>query len=91
MVAAGSGEEGGAAVADDAANASSWPCCNQCGFCNRKNPPDCSCLDISFQGCHPACMNCVKYTSTTEAPVYRCVDVLTNFCKRRCTPTAAGI
>jgi hypothetical protein len=100
--AGGSEEEDGGAPAvavagADAANAGSWPCCDQCGFCYRSYPPKCQCLDISHQGCHPACRNCVKYTagggsSSThdELPVYRCADILTNFCERRCTPTVAA-
>lgn len=67
-----------------------WPCCNQCGVCNRKMPPECRCLDISYQGCNAACRNCVKYTSADDSPVYRCADVLTNFCQSRCTPTVAA-
>ncbi|KAL5649476.1 hypothetical protein ACJX0J_040285, partial [Zea mays] len=39
---------------------SSWPCCNNCGACNRKQPPECQCNDVSVNGCHPECMNCVK-------------------------------
>jgi hypothetical protein len=35
-------------------------------------------------------MNCIKYTATDEPPVYRCADMLTNFCKRRCTRAAAA-
>ncbi|CAN6226696.1 unnamed protein product [Urochloa humidicola] len=89
----GSEEEGGlAAVAADA-NASPWPCCNQCDFCFRSNPPKCQCLDISYQGCHPACRNCVKYRavdSVHRLPVYRCADTLINYCERRCTPAAAA-
>ncbi|KAJ1276963.1 hypothetical protein BS78_05G257200 [Paspalum vaginatum] len=75
--------------------ASSWPCCDNCGICNRKNPPDCQCLDVSRVGCHPECKKCVKFTADEdahEAPIYRCADMLTNFCKRGCpAPQAAGI
>ena len=80
-----------AAASDE--NASPWPCCDQCDFCFRSNPPKCRCLDISRQGCHPSCQNCVKYRavgSAHELPVYRCADTLTNYCERRCTPAAAA-
>ncbi|CAL4991094.1 unnamed protein product [Urochloa decumbens] len=89
-LAKGSEEEGAAAVAGDA-NASPWPCCDQCDFCFRSNPPKCRCLDISYQGCHPACRNCVKYRAVGNShdPVYRCADTITNYCERRCTPAAA--
>ncbi|KAG2564824.1 hypothetical protein PVAP13_7NG021800 [Panicum virgatum] len=50
--AAGSEEAGVAAAGDE--NASPWPCCDQCDFCFRSNPPKCRCLDISRQGCHPS-------------------------------------
>ncbi|EES10255.1 Bowman-Birk type trypsin inhibitor-like [Sorghum bicolor] len=67
---------------------SSWPCCDNCGFCDRQLPPDCQCDDVSVDGCHPECKNCVMVGS---GPVvtYRCDDVLTNFCEQRCTPAPA--
>ncbi|CAD6252878.1 unnamed protein product [Miscanthus lutarioriparius] len=101
----GNKEEAGAAVAADAAGTSSWPCCDDCRLCNRKNPPDCQCNDISLHGCRPECKKCVRYTLTADddgiqmpatsagpGPVrtYRCADVLTNFCERRCTPAPAA-
>ncbi|EES10258.1 hypothetical protein BDA96_05G231500 [Sorghum bicolor] len=71
---------------------SSWPCCDNCGVCNRKLPPDCKCNDVSVQGCHPECKNCVKVGAGIRpggghGPVvtYRCDDILTNFCEHRCT------
>ncbi|CAD6255731.1 unnamed protein product [Miscanthus lutarioriparius] len=71
----------------------SWPCCDNCGVCNRNLPPECQCNDISVHGCHPECKKCVRNTPTIPpgggpGPVvtYRCADILTNFCERRCTP-----
>jgi hypothetical protein len=81
------GPGGGVNIVDDAVNMRTWPCCDQCGVCNRRNPPECQCMDIMFQGCHPRCRNCIKYVSSREPPVYRCGDNLTNFCRRRCSPT----
>jgi hypothetical protein len=75
---------------------SSWPCCDNCGVCNKKFPPECQCNDISARGCHPECKKCVKNKFTVPpgggpGPVvtYTCADVLTNFCQRRCTPAPA--
>lgn len=91
LVAAGSEEEeGGAAFAMDT-NARAWPCCDKCGLCLLMYPPQCNCMDFSERGCHPACRKCVRYTAdgssiSQEPPVYRCADLLTNFCQRRCTP-----
>ena len=77
---------------------SSWPCCDNCGFCNRKLPPDCQCNDVSVDGCHPECKNCVKVGAGIRpggghGPVvtYRCDDILTNFCEQRCTPAPAPV
>jgi hypothetical protein len=101
MVAAGNEREeaaGGAAFAMDT-NARAWPCCDKCGFCLLMYPPQCNCMDFSERGCHPACRNCVRYTAAAdggssfsqEPPVvYRCADLLTNFCQRRCTPATVA-
>ncbi|CAO2196958.1 unnamed protein product [Urochloa humidicola] len=76
-------------------NARTWPCCDKCGYCLLMYPPKCNCMDISERGCHPACRNCVRYTADSafgqDPPVYRCADLLTNFCQRRCTPAAAVV
>ncbi|RLN21959.1 Bowman-Birk type trypsin inhibitor-like [Panicum miliaceum] len=84
--------EGRAALAEGT-NARAWPCCDKCGLCLLMYPT--SCLNVSERGCHPACRNCVMYTADSssirqEPPVYRCADMLTDFCKRRCTPAAAA-
>ncbi|AQK42538.1 Bowman-Birk type trypsin inhibitor [Zea mays] len=75
---------------------SSWPCCNNCGACNKKQPPECQCNDVSVNGCHPECMNCVKVGAGIRpgmghGPVvtYRCDDVLTNFCQSSCPEAPA--
>jgi hypothetical protein len=66
-----------------------WPCCDDCGVCNRKFPPECFCSDVSTSGCHPACKDCEKTTAGNDGkPVYQCKDFITNFCLRRCTPAA---
>jgi hypothetical protein len=89
-------EDGGAAVAAvDAAGTSSWPCCNECGFCKLSYPPQCQCLDFSMVGCHPECKRCIRYTADGGVDIppvhaYRCADILVNFCERRCTPAAAA-
>ncbi|KAK3162465.1 hypothetical protein QOZ80_1BG0089860 [Eleusine coracana subsp. coracana] len=67
-----------------------WPCCDNCGACNKKDPPECFCSDVSPHGCHPACMNCEKTTGNDGKPVYQCKDSITNFCLRRCTPVAGA-
>ncbi|EES03878.1 hypothetical protein BDA96_03G383500 [Sorghum bicolor] len=79
-------EEGGAARAKG-----SWPCCDKCGFCYRSFPPRCQCLDFSQRGCHPACRSCLKFTTggIDEPPIFRCADILVNFCDRSCTPPEA--
>ncbi|TVU36509.1 hypothetical protein EJB05_18445, partial [Eragrostis curvula] len=64
-----------------------WPCCNNCGDCDFKLEPDCFCTDVSPRGCHPACKNCDKFTSSKGATLFQCQDLITNFCERRCTPT----
>ncbi|KAG0530941.1 hypothetical protein BDA96_05G231000 [Sorghum bicolor] len=77
---------------------SSWPCCDNCGICNRMIPPKCRCNDISPHGCHPKCNKCVTNTLTAAGdddgtgPVraYYCADMITNFCKRRCSPAPAA-
>ncbi|CAO2182351.1 unnamed protein product [Urochloa humidicola] len=87
--------EGRSALASKDTNARMWPCCDKCGYCLLMYPPKCNCMDISERGCHPACRNCVRYTADSgfsqEPPVYRCADLLTNFCQRRCTPAAATV
>ncbi|CAL4973141.1 unnamed protein product [Urochloa decumbens] len=92
----GNGEgEGRAALAKDSYARTMWPCCDKCGYCLLMYPPKCNCMDISERGCHPACRNCVRYTADIsfgqEPPIYRCADLLTNFCQRRCTPAAAAV
>ncbi|RCV42271.1 hypothetical protein SEVIR_9G201900v4 [Setaria viridis] len=86
------GEEGGGAAPGNDANARAWPCCDTCGVCTRSLPPICSCRDLSPGGCHPACRNCLQSTTggVRGAPLFQCTDFITNFCKRRCTPAAAG-
>ncbi|CAN6373554.1 unnamed protein product [Urochloa humidicola] len=42
----GSEEEGGAAAVAGDVNASPWPCCDQCDFCFRSNPPKCRCQGV---------------------------------------------
>ncbi|TVU03735.1 hypothetical protein EJB05_18446, partial [Eragrostis curvula] len=59
-------------------------CCNDCGVCNRKFPPECFCNDASFRGCHPACKNCEKFTNSKGDTIFQCQDMKTNFCQRRC-------
>ncbi|PAN27598.1 hypothetical protein PAHAL_5G091100 [Panicum hallii] len=91
----GNEEEGRAALAEGT-NARAWPCCDKCGLCLLMYPPKCTCLDVSERGCHSACRNCVRYTADSGSirqvpPVYRCADMLTNFCQRRCTPAAAAV
>ncbi|GJM92569.1 hypothetical protein PR202_ga09049 [Eleusine coracana subsp. coracana] len=63
-------------------------CCDNCGACNRKLPPDCLCNDTSPRGCHPACKTCDKFTDSDGAALFQCKDWITNFCQRRCTPAA---
>ncbi|CAD6229135.1 unnamed protein product [Miscanthus lutarioriparius] len=80
-------EQGGTLAKKDANQA--WPCCDKCGLCLLSFPPQCNCLDFSQGGCHPACRNCLMFTtsgSVLEPPVYRCADFLYNYCERRCTP-----
>ncbi|CAD6252861.1 unnamed protein product [Miscanthus lutarioriparius] len=75
----------------------SWPCCDDCGICNRMMPPKCRCNDISAHGCHPECKKCVRNTLTADddgpgstVRAYRCADMLTNFCELRCTTAPAA-
>ncbi|CAO2182350.1 unnamed protein product [Urochloa humidicola] len=88
----GHGEEGEGAAPGKDANARPWPCCDTCGLCTRSFPPICSCRDMSPGGCHPACRNCVRSATGSIAgvPLFQCTDLITNFCRRRCTPAAAG-
>ncbi|GJN17168.1 hypothetical protein PR202_gb04217 [Eleusine coracana subsp. coracana] len=66
----------------------SWPCCDDCGVCNKKFPPECFCRDVSLRGCHPACKDCEKSNGEEGKPGFECKDSITNFCLRRCTPAA---
>ena len=86
----GAGGGGGGELASRGkAAARAWPCCDSCGGCTKSEPPRCQCLDAVPRGCHPACRNCLMFTtsgSVREPPVYRCADFLYNYCERRCTP-----
>jgi hypothetical protein len=59
-------------------------------------PPKCRCNDVSANGCHPECKKCVRNTLTAAGdgvgPVgaFRCADMITNFCERRCTKAPAA-
>ncbi|TVU36508.1 hypothetical protein EJB05_18444 [Eragrostis curvula] len=69
--------------------AAPWPCCNNCGsICSFSFPPLCFCSDVSPRGCHSACRNCEKFTSSNGATLFQCMDLIANFCQRRCTPAA---
>ncbi|KAF6981810.1 hypothetical protein CFC21_000264 [Triticum aestivum] len=62
-------------------------CCNKCGFCTRSFPPQCTRMDASPSGCNPACKTCAKSTVTGRDGL-QCKDLVTNFCKNRCTKAA---
>ncbi|CAO2182347.1 unnamed protein product [Urochloa humidicola] len=76
--------------AEAATTASAWPCCDSsCSVCTRSLPPKCRCADSSPKGCHPACKKCVKSSDDDGSNVvFHCADMITDFCKRRCTPKA---
>ncbi|EHA8587148.1 Bowman-Birk type trypsin inhibitor [Cocos nucifera] len=69
----------------DNAGGTPWPCCNNCGICNRALVPQCQCLDL-VKACHPKCKHCVQAPFLIEPPLFQCKDWITNFCKHKCNP-----
>ncbi|KAL6614171.1 hypothetical protein ACP70R_036441 [Stipagrostis hirtigluma subsp. patula] len=64
------------------ASAASWPCCDNCtALCNRAQPPQCRCGDVSPTGCHPECTSCQKTSAG-----YQCMTFIS--CKNKCTKAA---
>ncbi|OAY78149.1 Bowman-Birk type trypsin inhibitor [Ananas comosus] len=67
-----------------------WPCCDRCGPCTRSIPPQCRCLDM-VRSCHPACKKCVRSPLSFDPPLFQCMDVITNYCKHKCSSNVKSL
>nr|XP_010942662.1 Bowman-Birk type proteinase inhibitor [Elaeis guineensis] len=60
-----------------------WPCCDLC-LCRPMEPPQCRCEDFWIKSCDPNCKDCAKMPLFVYPPVFKCHDVITGQCGKRC-------